>query len=196
MSVTESGLAHEAATDFPDLAAEPAESGSLLGSLQRKRAEIAQRGTREIRKLVPLWDGALSIVYRYPEGGSDPIVQALERARQRGKPSDVLDANCDALIACCYTVEGRRPDGEWEPLDADRPGDPLRFTQRLADLLEIDVPERLRSPARHILRHVFSPLAAATGVFDGDISLMTQGGQIVTWLSAGDQQADEELRGE
>jgi hypothetical protein len=184
-------------TDLPHIVSDNAGilPGSLLGSLHAKREELAKRGTREIRKLVPLWDGALSVVYRYPEGGTDPIIRAVERAQASGKPQAAFDANADVLIACCHTVEGRQGDEDWEPLD-NADGSPVRFTRKLADLLQIDVPDNLKSPARFIVRNVFSPLAASTGVYEGDISLMTQAGQVISWLNGAEQQADEALRGE
>lgn len=176
-------------------AAEPAPDTSLLGSLQRKRDELAKRGTREERKLVPLWEGALSVVYRYPDGGVDTIIRAAERAQAAQDQGATFNASCDVLISCCHRVEGRQPGGEWEPLDAadDRP---VRFTRRLAGLLQIDVPETVKSPARFILRHVFSPLAATTGEFEGDVAILKQSAQIQQWLGGAEAAADEALRGE
>lgn len=197
MSITEHHVEDHAGILPP--APQPQESGSLLSAFQRKRQEISKRGPREERKLVPQWDGALRIVYRYPEDGTDRVIRAVERATESKAKEDrsrahVFNANVDVLIACCYDIEFRDPDtGEWAPLDSERR---TRFTQKLAEHMQLELPERLKSPARFIARHVFSPKAAVDGEFDGDVGLLDQAGEVLIWLRGADERIDEDLRGE
>lgn len=183
----------------PETAPEAPQGGSALSVLQRKRAELAKRGTREKTCQVPLWEGVARVVYQYPEAGADPIIRAVERAQaataQDKRSEAAFNANADVLIACCHDVQFRDPDGDNDWASMVTPG-PIRFTKRLADAMGLDLPESLKSPARFIVRNLFSPKAADTGVYEGDISLMTQAGQVIQWLNAAEESADEALRGE
>lgn len=198
MSATTEGVPPDS-PEFDDGLDAPAAggpAGSVLSHLQHTRDEIVRAETKPLTLVVPRWKGALGIRYQYPEAGSDAIVDAVERAQNAGAGHDqLLEANSDVLIACCADVVGRVPGGKWQPLDATNPA-PLRITSRLANLLGIAVPDNLRSPGRYILRNVFSPKGEATGIYEGDLSLMSQSGRVITWLNDGEDRADERLSGE
>lgn len=193
MSILEHHI-HDNAEILPEPEA-PQAGESVLDHLARKRRELAGRETRQVTKLIPGWDGALAVRYRYPDGGADVIIAAVQRAQASSKPEAIRNANTDILVACCHEIVGRKPGGEWERLDPENPS-PVRFTARLAGLLGIDVPDGIKSPARFICRSVFSPQAHETGVYEGDIALSTQAGALVNWLNGGEQAGDEALEGE
>lgn len=170
--------------------------GSVAAFLRAKREQIVHDGPAELELDVPGYEGALVVTYRYPEGGSDPVVQAVNRAQNSKERGAIVSANADLLVACCYEVRGRLPAGDLEPLDPDPSDGPVRFSKRLARLLEIDVPDDVKAPARFVCRNVFSPQAAATGVYDGDVALMVQGGEVVQFLSKAEAEVSERFVGE
>ena len=179
-------------------------AGSVLDQLRERRQKLAQESAESLTLDVPGYGGRLVARYRFPEAGYQPIVRALARAqapgRGQGSKAD-LDANCDLLVTCCETLLGRDEGGTLVDLEAnaslDESNPPaLRFGPHLAQLFGIEVPEGLKSPARFVVRHVFSPRAAATGVYDGDIALMTQAGQVMAWLAGQETELGEEFVGE
>jgi hypothetical protein len=170
--------------------------GTVAGYLRAKREEIVQRGPAELELDVPGYDGALVVTYRYPDGGSDQVVDAVTRAQNSKERDALVRANADVLVACCYDIRARVPGGELEPIDTDPTGDRSRFNKRLAALLGIDVPEEVRHPARFVCQNVFSPAAVASGVYEGDLALMNQGGEVVKFLVKADEELSELFVGE
>lgn len=187
--------------DAPDV--EPdAPSGSLLGGLVARRAEIAASVPRLILD-VPGYEGRLVARYKYPEAGARPIIDAITRAQGSSDPDAALHSNCDALIATLDTLLGRTEAGVLVDLrteqavevDADV-DEPVRFTRATAGLFRIDVAPDVKGVARFVARNIFSPRAQAQGVYDGDVALMTQGGRVLTWLQDTTVSVGETFTGE
>lgn len=172
------------------------DDGSVAAFLRSKREELSQQDVSELKLAVPGYEGALVVTYRYPEGGSDSVISAVNRAQNSKERDSVIHANADLLVACCHEIQARLPGGELEPLDPDPTQDRLRFNRRLAELLGIDVPAEVRHPARFVCRQVFSPQAAVAGVYDGDLALATQGGRVVQFLTKVDEEVSEQFVGE
>lgn len=193
MAITdhETGLDELEETDQPVVP-----DGTVAGFLRAKRAEITQQGPSEIDLVVPGYEGALVVTYRYPEGGSDQIINAVNRAQSSKEHEALAHANADVLVACCHDIRARLPGGELESIDPEPAADRVRFDRRLAELLGIDVPETVRHPARFICRNVFSPAASATGQYEGDLALMTQGGEVIKFLTKVDEETGEQFVGE
>jgi hypothetical protein len=180
-----------------------APSGSIAADLAARRAKIAHERVPSLDLDVPDMDGHLLVRYRYPEPGYKPLTQAIERA-QTSKDHDAgLWANCDVLALACETVLGRDPQGHLADIRTGRLLDPdevltppLRFNRELAGLLQIEVPEEIKSPPRYVIRAVFSPRGPETGVWDGDLALMTTGGRVISWLQREEQEIGREFSGE
>lgn len=177
----------------------PVDGGSILDRITARRDEIARSEPAVLDVEVPGYEGLLVVRFRYPEGGWKVISTAVERAADTRNPDGALTGNIDVLLACVHEVLGRDPaTGDLVPLDRSaQPGDPpLRFTKELAALLKIAVPDEIKSKGRFIARHVFSPRAEATGIYDGDVALMTTGGRVISWLQGERDRVDEGLAGE
>lgn len=200
-------------TDAPGAVQEPAGApGSALEGLRRRRRQIATEDTPSKFLDVPDYKGALVVEYRYPEAGSEAVLDAVQRAQTAKERDALLNAQIDVLVRCCHAIYGIKPGAARVPLDdssrvdelretlesldPDPTKPPLRFSPRLAELLQIQVPEEVKSPARFVCRQVFSPRAEATGVFDGDLALMTQTGQLITWLTKADEEVGQKFVGE
>jgi hypothetical protein len=190
---------------YPEVPNVPEGDGSLLARLNARREEIAREETPVFDVDVPGYElepGSLSALVlrcRYPEGGWKVITDAITRANDKRNPEGALYGNADVLIACCSEVLGRDPKtGDLAPLDPQAGEDvpPVRLTTRLAELLQIDVPSEVKSKGRFVTRHVFSPRAQATGIYDGDLVLMTTGGRVITWLQGERERQGEDFAGE
>ncbi len=198
MSIAEQDVSSDVLGPEPDGMA----GTSILDHLHERHEQLKAQSTPELLREVPAWKGALAVRYRYPEVGSAPIVKAFEQAQSSTDPEAVLHGNAAVLVACCHEIVGRRPGGDWEPLDGvGDPSRPVRFNRRLAELLQLPLPadtpgQPERSPGRFIARNVFSPRAEATGVYDGDVSLMMQAGNVIQWLQDGATAASDGLAGE
>jgi hypothetical protein len=166
------------------------------------RAIRAQRIADDVRQLdldVPHYDARLAIIYRYPEKGYERAMKAIER-EQRGER---LDGPCDFLVECCAAVVGRDAEGGLidpftnGPLaEGQLPENPMRFDTRLAEALQIDVPPEVKQRARFIVRQVFSPRGAATGVYDGDLAIISQSNVVFAWLNGAELRIEEDAAGE
>ena len=185
----------------PDAAPELPAAPSVLDGLRQRRAQLAQEGPKRLELDVPGYNGRLFVRYRYPEGGYQPVV-AIYRRSQESKVRDAdLLGNCDVLVMCCEAVLGRNAQGDVIDLETDQPPDSLyssnlRFGKKLAGLFGIPVPDEIKSPGRFVVRHIFSPRAQDTGVYDGDLTLMTQGGQVLSWLNGMESDLSSEFVGE
>lgn len=177
-------------------------SGSLAERLVSMREEAASAHEATLDLDVPQYNERLLVRFHYPEVGYDPLVKAVERAQAAKVKDAALWANASVIQTACLSVLGRDENGVVVDLRTNRPvleheapEEPLRFDRTLAALLRIDVPEDVK-PTRHIMRHVFSPRAHATGVFDGDLALMRTGGKLINWLSGEERDIVEEFSGE
>lgn len=192
-TLTQPDQDHDDPQDAPEAVGAP---GSVLENLRRRREQLAAEEPRAKFLAVPGYQGALVIEYRWPDGGSDALIDAVARAQGSKAREAILNANADVLVRCCHQIHGQQPGGEREPLDPDPSRPPLKFGKRLAELLQIDLPDEIKSPARHVCRHVFSPRAAVTGIFDGDLALIQEGGRVGEWLTNVDEEASDTFVGE
>jgi hypothetical protein len=177
---------------FPPLEqVQPEHAGSILDTARAQREQIARSKFEPIVLDVP--DGVLGLRCEYPQTGYRTLNDAAERAAASGDRDAVLNANADVILACCVEVVGRKDPGDtWESL---LPGG-VSIGPRLADALGIAVSPEVKSPARFILRHVFSPRAATTGVYDGDLALLAAGDELVSQLRSGQRRTSEQFVGE
>lgn len=204
MSITQQDPPAELPDAEDDL--NPDVSESIVDRLRRRREELAQEKTREFEIPIPGYKGLLGVRYRYPWADADRVI-ALAQRYAMGLVSDQvkvkLDEIVEIVVKCCHEIVCRDTETDpWRPLDPS--GDehnPLRFNERLAGLLQIDLPDPLpgqprRSHGKFIARNVFSPAAAVTGIYEGDPALSQHGIALAGWLQKGDQDADEGLAGE
>lgn len=166
---------------------------TVLDQFTARREQLAQEGPSELEKIVPGYQGNLQIVFRYPEGGSDVVVAAVQRAQANREKEASLSANLDLIVNCCARIEARLPGGEWESLD---PADerPLTFGPRLAGILNVNT-EGVKSPGRLLARHLYSP-KSAIGDFDGDIAAISQAGDLALWLAKTEDETSARFVGE
>lgn len=183
-----------------------AQPGSVLAQLNQIRNNAVAAGEPLFIRMFGANQGLIALRFDYPEEGFGRLRRALagnQKPGQRRGPARQddeaeLNACANLLVACCTSVvevkEGL-PESEWPSLDPT--GRDVPINKRLAELLEIDVPSDLkRGVSRHILRHLYSPQAKATGKFNGDPTLMADGAALQEWLDAGGVKADGELPGE
>ncbi len=180
-------------TEEPDTFVDDVPAGTSLQTFLRdKHQRIAETVAEPLTLTVRGWDGALGIRYEYPEEGIAPILKAGNRLQDRDKPLAQLDAALDVILAAAREIVGRQPGESWgQPLE----GRELRFGDELADMLGIDL-EGVRAKSRHLCRHLFSPKARRTGIFDGDLVLVEHAGEVMDWLRKAKADADEGLSGE
>lgn len=140
--------------DDIDLGALPDELGARDAAMPRNGSLIEQlRAQRAAAKPIPFdiilpdWGaetGGVKIIIRLRrvalEGRAERAGAILQHALLTGKTDDrELAAACDLMIAGLDQIYGQAPDAdEAEPLDPDHP---LKFDQRTADLLGLDLPE-------------------------------------------------------
>jgi hypothetical protein len=116
---------------------EPQSEMSIMGRLRAQRAEIASRSTTTFP--IPGWkDPELVPEFRLLTPDEIKAISVRVR-RQFSEPYDQLVyAALDQAITACVRICYREGDSlELKELELDRHG-PMRFDQRLADLLELD----------------------------------------------------------
>lgn len=180
-------------TDRDDLERDQQPDMSLRGFLRQKHQTIAETVTEPLTVRVKGWEGAFAIRYEYPQEGVAPILKAGMRVNDRNNPLGSFDAALDVILATYTEIVARRPEDE----DWGRPLEPksLRFGHDLGEILDVDV-ESVKGPARLLVRHLFSPRAASTGVFDGDLVITEHASEVLDWLRKSKDVADSEFVGE
>jgi hypothetical protein len=183
---------------------------SVLDNLRAMREAKAQDAEPALVLDVPGWqDGTgatLAVIYRYPAEGYKRVVSAIEREQSTKDANARLHGASDLLTACCGSVVGRDaagalidlhtslPLGAWD--GSELPDPPVRFERWLAEALGIEVAEDIRGVGRFVLREVFSPRATATGVYDGDVALISHSNRVFMWLNKAELAIDEDFQGE
>jgi len=180
----------------------PERDGSILGDLRALREEKAEAEAPTLDLDVPGYEGRLFVRYGYPPGGYERAVKAAETEFRSQERDRTLHGNADLLSACCVSVLGRDARHRTVDLLTDRPlaeGElpepPLRFDARLAEALQIEVPESVSRPSRFIVRSLFSVRGLGQGA-EGDVALITTGNRVFAWLSGIRNEFDEALVGE
>lgn len=188
----------------PSEQVQPAGDGSILGELRAMRDRKGHENPPTVDFDVPGYGtpSALVIRYQYPSGGYQAAVNAAQ-AEFTNAPDARIEGNADLLMACCASVLGRNRDGKLVELATNRvlgpgeiPNPPLKLGRPVAEALGIAVPAEVKRPGRFIVRHLFSPRAALTGVYDGDVALIAQGNAVYAWLAGAKADLDDELSGE
>lgn len=180
--------------ELPEVLDVPDAGPTLLDSLRARRDEIAKAEAPTLDLAIPGYDGRLVCRYRYPEQGYQAIIKAVNAAQNAKDPDAILTANAQALIACCDEMLGRDSDGG--ALQPIVPGENVRYGRKLAGLFGIEVPEDVKGVGTFIVRHVFSPRAHRTGIYDGDVALIAQGGTVIGWLQDTSRSVSESFAGE
>lgn len=167
---------------------------SVIEHLHQVQARIADEERDPLTIEVPEWQGALAVIFRYPEQGATPIIRAGMRM-QGLKPERALDAGLDVLVAAASEVVAKRPgDQDWQPLDPS--GAPVKIGARLAVLLGWEVPSEVKAKARFVARLLWSPRAAATGRYEGDLAAVNAAGDVTEYLRGVQGEIEDELAGE
>lgn len=187
---------------------------SVLDEVRAIRDEKVAEQPRRFCTGIPAYVDAsgkarVSVIYTYPEAGQAAVMGSVRRERMaiaKGDADARLEAAGDLLIASCGSVVGRTGDGRLVDLltdadlgtDADPqlPETPLRFGPRLAELFQIDVPPEVEHKSRFILRNVFSPRGQATGVYEGDVAIISTSDAVFQFVQGVDLAADEAAAGE
>jgi len=187
---------------YPMTEPEPSD-GSVLGDLRALRERKAADAAPTLDVDVPGTEGRMLIRYGYPASGTAALRKAAQAERAAKSGDADVEANAAILVACCLSVLGRDSKGRIIDLLTDRvlgehelPDPPLRLDERLAGALGITVPPEVERKGRFIARHLFSPRAAKTGAYDGDLSLIAQADIVYAWLSGAEIKVDEETAGE
>lgn len=205
MNTTTDPQALERPADGPEMADTPEQGGgSILDSIRTMRSERLADPSRLLDLIVPQYHGRIAILYRYPETGAEAAIKAVERERRGDTPNARIEGASDLLVACCASVVGRDPETK-ALLDLktgatlaenELPENVYRFDRRFAEAVNIEVPGEVKGVARHVCRQLFSPRGAATGVYDGDLSLYAHSNVVYSWLQGAEVEVDEELSGE
>ena len=179
------------------------ESESILDGIRQMRAERIAEDVRQLDLDVPGYRHRLAVIYRYPDEGYERLAKAAEREQRERTPSARIEAASDVLVTACAAVVGRNADGKLiDPVsnmvidEGALPEHRMRFDRSLADRLRIDVPPEVKGVGRYVVRAIFSPRGPATGVYDGDLALITQSNVVFNFLSGAEVAIDEELLGE
>jgi len=167
----------------PELEGEPVEvgaAGSVLDVIRERRS--AKAAEHEYDMPVPGYGGLL-VVRCTPLKGETLTTLRLRLERSKDPSRDFALA-ADILIAVAEDVLARRSSSApWEPLDPT--GEPVTFTERLAELLRIEA-----TSARELVRAVFS-LAPSPEMAVGDAV-----GDYLAWAQGADADLDDGLMGE
>jgi hypothetical protein len=203
-------------TDDTPQATQPDEAKglSVLDAIRDVREQKLGEKPRRIAINVPAYidskgNPRVSVIYAYPEGGYERVMRALRRERQGLAMNDAtmrLEGAGDLLLAACVSVVGVGLDGRYVDLltnadlgtqgDVEPPATPLRFSRKLAELFDIEIPEGVESVPRFILRNVFSPRGAKTGVYEGDPAISATSDAVYEFINGVDLVADEDSLGE
>ncbi len=166
--------------------------------LKKRKQQIARREPKLLTLSIPEWvdeaGGGVGVKFGYPEQGATPIIRAGLRL-QNQEPEKGVDAALDIVLGSAVEVLWRESgDSPWRPIDPS--GAPTRIGEQLARTLGLEVAPDMKRKARFIARNLWSPNAAATGVYEGDIALVKQAGRVASWLDGEDAEANEEVAGE
>lgn len=171
---------------------------SVLEHVKQVQRELADKEREPLVVVIPEWEGALAVQFRYPEQGATPIIRA--GLRMAGlKPERALDSALDVIVGAAWDVVGRRPaDGDWTPLDPS--GERTRIGSKLAGLLGWDVPSEVRAKGRYVARLLWSPKARlqgpSFGKYEGDLALVSAAGDVTDYLRGVQDEIQGELEGE
>lgn len=179
---------------------------SIMDGLREMRQRKVQESPRRLVLNVPGYENRLAVIYHYPPDGYQRAVKAVERELSGKDPNARLDGASDMLVVACAAVVARSADGDLidphtsAPLGSDDepeiPDEPMRFDRSLAKALKIDVPPEVKGVGRFVVRQLFSPRGASTGVYDGDLAVISTSNQVFAWLNGAEIAIDEEASGE
>jgi hypothetical protein len=179
----------------PAAAAIPrAHPSSILEQLRSVREH--EQADDELVLRLPMYDDRIALVMRYPESGFEAFEKIGTRAATSKDPLATLKAACETIALCCVDVRGVDENGELVALDGDATRGPLRIGPELASLLGIEVPPAVRDARTLIVRHLYSPRAHATGVFRGDVAIVTDYGRLTQFVNDGAVAAQDRFVGE
>lgn len=167
---------------------------SVLDYVRRRQMELAAEEREPLTVEIPEWKGSLAVMFRYPEQGATPIIRAGMQIDPR-RPEKALGSALQVIQAAAWQIVGRRPeDAGWAPLDPT--GDPVGIGSRLATLLGWEIPADIKRKGAYVARLLWSPKAPQTGIYEGDIALVTAAGEVTEYLRGVDNQVQEILEGE
>lgn len=177
----------------PPAVLSPTVDDSLLSHLREVHQEKAEQAAEPLTLPIRGLDGAFGVRYEFPAQGIAPILKAGERLTLARGEHDRLDPAITTILTAYTEIVGRRPsDSDWQRPLGDRP---LRIGEELAGILQLDL-DGVKAKARFVCRNLFSPRARITGIYDGDLVLMEQAGEVMEYLQKARSAADDELAGE
>lgn len=178
-------------------------TASIIDGVRAMREAKLSDDVRQLDLDIPGYEGKLAVIYRYPESGYQRAVKALERGVEEKTPLARVEAAADLLALACAAVVGRNDEGALiDPVsnallgERELPENLMRFDRKLAAAVGIDVAPDVKTVGRLVVRSLFSPRGAATGVYEGDLALISQSNVVFAWLNGAEIKADDEVLGE
>lgn len=167
---------------------------SVVEYLRQRQAELSVEEREPKTIEIPEWQGAMAVMFRYPEQGATQIIRAGMQIDPR-KPEKTLPAACQVLVAASWQVVGKRPeDDDWSSIDPS--GQPVRIGMRLAQMLGWEVPAEIKRKGEYITRLLWSPKSSKTGKYEGDLALASAAGDVTDYLRGVENDVQEALEGE
>jgi hypothetical protein len=169
---------------------------SILDRLKARRESVKKSRTLDLE--IPGYEGDLLARYK-PVPFKVFEDDEKKRKKSKGKDPALLSAAIDQIISCCDMILVRDPgnpacvldnDGEvtdFRPIDVDaaEAGSPVKWEQRLADL--IDIPqEETRGIAKLVVLRTFC----------NDAALIYHASRLGIWLRDTTKEVDDDLLGE
>lgn len=132
---------------------------------------------------IPGYDGLIVARFRpYQMSKSERASKSLRERAQRGDPV-ILDVSCDTIAHACSEIMVRKPDGTIVSIDEDVP---VRFDQRLSELLGLNVPPPPQGRARDVIKAMFFT----------EHGIVAMAMTVDAWLRDVYKEVDEDLLGE
>lgn len=157
------------------------DTSALIGQIKDIRKKIA-KGDFKKDLPIPGYGNLLVARFRpYAIAKSERKSKGLRDRAERDEPF-LLDASCDTLIDACEQIMVQKPGwDEPRPIDDEMP---IKFDARLAELLDIELPER--GGARAVVK----------ALFPTEQSIIATSIEVTRWLNTVSGEVNEEALGE
>lgn len=156
------------------------EPRNLLGRLAHRRQELAEdesSGERSVDLPIPGYNNELFARFVYRPDAFDRLKKIGNKALKSRHPRKELHAAQDTLAYACEAIYVSDDEGvTLEHIDPS--GEPTRFDQKLARLLDFDA-----SNAREVVRKVFN----------NDLAVISMSNRVSEWMQREDEDADEDF---
>lgn len=155
---------------------------------------------------VPQYEERLAIIHRFPEGGAERLLDAVNAETSATSYDQRIEGACKQLVQTCAAVVVRNPEGKLVDPDTgallgpdekpELPEHPMLFDRRCAETFKIEIPPEVKGVGVFVCRNLFSPRGQSHTVYDGDIALINTSNGVYAWLNGARLAADEDAAGE